>query len=213
MTTDERRPEKGLSLIELPSDYVLLDLETTGLNPAGDSIIEIGAIKVKEYDIVDTFEAFVKPPHPISYFITDLTGITNEMVKDAGSIETVLPEFMRFVGSSLVMGHNVNFDINFLYENCVRCFGYGFRNDFVDTLRLSRKLFPEEHHHRLCDLEQRFQLHNEHSHRALSDVILTNQCYDYMRSYMAENRITIEEPRARKYHRSDCRSASDHELQ
>ena len=115
MTTDERRPEKGLSLIELPSDYVLLDLETTGLNPAGDSIIEIGAIKVKEYDIVDTFEAFVKPPHPISYFITDLTGITNEMVKDAGSIETVLPEFLRFVGSSLVMGHNVNFDINFLY--------------------------------------------------------------------------------------------------
>jgi len=195
--TDERRPDKGLSLIDLPSDYVLLDLETTGLNPADDSIIEIGAIKVKEFDIVDTFTTFVKPPHRISAFISDLTGITNVMVADAGSIDSVLPEFMQFVGSSLVMGHNVNFDINFLYENCVRCLGYGFQNDFVDTLRLSRRLFPEERHHRLSDLEERFHLHNEHAHRALSDVILTNQCYDYMRRYMSEHRTTIEELRSR----------------
>lgn len=197
MATDERRPNKGLSLIELPSDYVLLDLETTGLNPVEDSIIEIGAIKVREFDITDTFVSFVRPSHRISGFITNLTGITNDMVAGAGSIETVLPAFMDFVGSSLVMGHNVNFDINFLYENCIRCFGTGFQNDFVDTLRLSRKLFPEERHHRLSDLEERFHLHNEHSHRALSDVILTNQCYDYMRRYMSEHRISLDELRNR----------------
>ena len=198
---NEQRSGKGRSLIELPSDYVLLDLETTGLNPARDRIIEIGAIKVVEYDIVDTFSTFVKPPYPISPFITSLTGITNDMVRDAGSIEMILPEFMRFVGSSLVMGHNVSFDINFLYENCVRCLGVGFVNDYVDTLRLSRRLFPQEKHHRLSDLEERFHLHNEHSHRALSDVLLTNQCYEYMRRYMDERGIAADDLQRRSSRR------------
>ncbi len=184
MQTDPRRPEKGQSLIDLPADYVLLDLETTGLDPKNDSIIEIGAVRVCDFEIVDEFSSLVRPPVPISPFITSLTGISNAMVRDADAIDTVLPAFMDFVGSSLVMGHNVNFDINFLYENCLRLFGCGFRNDFVDTLRLSRKLFPAERHHRLCDMEARFHLHNDHAHRALSDVILTKECYDAMRRHM-----------------------------
>ena len=167
MSNDPRRPEKGRSLIALPADYVLLDLETTGLDPRRDSIIEIGAVRVTGHEVMDQFSSLVRPPAPISSFITGLTGISNEMVADAGSIEAVLPGFMDFVGASLVMGHNVNFDVNFLYENCLRLFGRGFPNDFVDTLRLSRRLFPNERHHRLCDMEARFHLHNDRHTDAL----------------------------------------------
>ncbi|MBQ6196663.1 MAG: 3'-5' exonuclease [Lachnospiraceae bacterium] len=186
MSPDPRRPQKGLSLLELPCDYVLLDLETTGLDPKNDCIIEIGAVRVACHETVDRFSSLVRPPVPISSFITALTGISNSMVQDAAPIEVVLPAFMDFVGSSVVIGHNVNFDINFLYENCLRLFGHGFPNDFVDTLRLSRKLYPQERHHRLCDMEARFHLHNEQAHRALSDVILTKECYDAMRRDMEQ---------------------------
>ena len=207
MTTDPRRPEKGQSLLDLPADYVLLDLETTGLDPRSDSIIEIGAVRVRDFEVTDQFSSLVRPPVPISPFITSLTGISNEMVADAPDIGTVLPAFMDFVGSSLVMGHNVNFDVNFLYENCLRLFGCGFRNDFVDTLRLSRKLFPAERHHRLCDMEARFHLHNTNAHRALSDVILTKECYDAMRHHMEENGICAEE--LRRGVKARRRSAAD----
>lgn len=189
MSFDPRRPEKGQSLIDFPSDYVLLDLETTGLNPHNDSIIEIGAVRVNGFESVASFSSLVRPPVPISPFITDLTGISNEMVQDAQGIELVLPAFLSFVGSSLVMGHNVNFDVNFLYENCLRLFGHGFPNDFIDTLRLSRMLYPGERHHRLCDMEARFHLNNKNAHRALSDVILTKECYDAMRRHADERGI------------------------
>ena len=188
-----QREEKGCSLLELPTDYTVLDLETTGLDPTWNEIIEIGAIKIRGLDIVDTFSQLVKPSEPIDDFIAELTGITNEMVADAPTIEEVLPTFLQFVGNDVVVGHNVNFDINFLYDNCVQILGYGFTNDYVDTMRLSRRLFPEERHHRLCDLEERFNLHNEAAHRALSDVMLTNQCLDYLRRHVIDNGIDLQE--------------------
>ena len=187
-----QREEKGCSLFEIPTDYVVLDLETTGLDPTWNEIIEIGAIRVRNLDIVDTFSQLIKPSEPIDDFIAELTGITNEMVADAPSIEEVLPGFLQFVGNDIVVGHNVNFDINFLYDNCVQILGHGFTNDYVDTMRLSRRLFPEERHHRLSDLEKRFSLHNEAAHRALSDVMLTNQCLEYLRSYVLDNGIDLK---------------------
>lgn len=188
-----QREGKGQSRFEFPIDYVVLDLETTGLDPAWNEIIEIGAIRVRDLDIVDTFSQLVKPSEPIDDFITELTGITNEMVADAPSIDRVLPGFLEFVGDDIVVGHNVNFDINFLYDNCVQIFNRGFTNDYVDTMRLSRRLFPEERHHRLSDLEKRFNLHNEAAHRALSDVMLTNQCLDYLRKHVIDNGIDLQE--------------------
>lgn len=180
-------PKKGRSLLEELHDYVVLDLETTGLNPVRNEIIEVAAVKVRSGQITDSFSSLVKPERRIDSFITGLTGISNDMVADAPPIRDVLSAFLRFVEGEIVVGHNVNFDIGFLHENCRRLFGCGFSNDYVDTLRLSRKLFPEQRHHRLCDLEQRFGLHNERAHRALSDVMLTNDCYQILCRHMAES--------------------------
>ncbi len=187
-----QREEKGCSLFEIPADYTLLDLETTGLDPTWNEIIEIGAIKVRNHDIIDSFSQLVKPNIPIDDFISELTGITNEIVEDAPTIEDVLPIFLEFVGNDIVVGHNVNFDINFLYDNCLALLAHGFTNDYVDTMRLSRRLYPEEKHHRLIDLEQRFNLHNEMAHRALSDVMLTKQCFDILRKHVTENNIDLQ---------------------
>lgn len=177
-----KRPYKGNSLIEFPDDYIVLDLETTGLSPVYNEIIEVGAIKIRDGKIADQFNAFCKPENPIPYFITDLTGITNEMVKDAPSIKTVLKQVEDFVGEEIIVGHNVNFDINFIYEKNVEHFGKPFTNNFIDTMRISRKLYPELPHHRLSDLTKHLHIKQEGAHRAVDDCISTFKCFEIMKS-------------------------------
>lgn len=181
--------EKGTSLMKVLSDYVVLDLETTGLDPRSCEIIEIGAVRVVNHAVTERFSALVHPETPISPFITSLTGITNAMVAHERSVAEVLPEFLAFAGNAVVVGHNVNFDLGFLCENSLRLTGRSFTNDYIDTLRLSRRLFPNEHHHKLSDLEQRFGLHNESAHRALSDVLLTQECYEILSALGREQGI------------------------
>lgn len=165
----------------LPKDYVVFDIETTGLYPKSDQIIEIGAIKVRDNEVVEEFDTLVKPDRPVSGFITNLTGISNDDLKDARNIEEVLPEFLSFVNEDIVIGHNVSFDIGFIKENCLNLFGMIFENDYVCTMHLSRKLFPEYRHHRLCDLAERFNIRQDVAHRALADVYTTYNCYKYMK--------------------------------
>lgn len=182
---------KGQSLLALPNNYIVIDLETTGLDPKWNDIIEFGAIRVEENTIVDSFSALVNPGYEIDEFITELTGITNEMLALAPTITKILPGFLDFIGESVVIGHNVNFDINFLYDNCVAGLNRPFQNSFIDTMRMSRRLFPEERHHRLCDLIERMGIGVTVFHRALSDVEQTNRCYLYMKQYMTDNCIDI----------------------
>lgn len=186
------RPYKGESLLCAPEEYVVIDLETTGLNPKNDSIIEFGAVHVVRDTVVDTFSRLVNPNRRINYFITQLTGITNEMLSSEEDISLILPEFLEFVGDRIVMGHNVNFDVNFVYENCHRVISKPFRNDFIDTMRLSRRLFPEHKHHKLSDLIERFCVGESVEHRALGDAMQTNECFIYMKRYMQENDISFE---------------------
>lgn len=173
------------SMLKLPIDYTVIDFETTGLSPLDNEIIEIGAVAVRNSTVVDSFSMLVKPRVPISPFISSLTGITNEAVKNAPNIENCLPELLDFIGDDVVIGHNVTFDLGFLNAACERCTGRSFPNDYVDTLRISRKLYPQERHHRLCDLEKRFGLKNDSAHRALSDVMLTYECYRIMQQHVA----------------------------
>src|SRR5699024_10886253 len=100
------------------------------------------AIKVKNNKIVSKFNSLVKPQNEIDDYITELTGITNEMVKDAPTIEEILPDFMDYIGNDILIGHNVNFDINFIYDNLYRNKFNVLTNDFIDTMRISRKLLP-----------------------------------------------------------------------
>ncbi len=170
------RPNKGKSLLSFPRDYVVIDLETTGLSPMYDEIIECSAIRVVGGAIVDTFSALVKPTGRIEPHIVELTGITNEMVSTADGIATVLPRYLDFIGRSIVVAHNANFDVNFLYDAAERL-NCTFHNSFVDTMRLSKALCTELPNHKLATLSAFLQVENTQAHRALSDCYCTNTCY------------------------------------
>ena len=172
---------KGKSLLACVEDYTVIDLETTGLSPSVCEIIECAAVKVRGGEVVESYARLVRPYIAVPAFITGLTGISNLMLRDEADIETVLPEFLDFIGDDIVVGHNVGFDINFLCAAARRMCGDEFANDYIDNMRLSRRLFPQERHHRLMDLEQRFGLHNERAHRALADTVLTQQCYERLK--------------------------------
>lgn len=166
------RTNKGKSIIEIPENYIVLDLETTGFDPDFSEIIEVGALKVSNGKVIDEFSSLVKPEEEIDEFITKLTGITNAMVADAPAYDVVLKDLYDFIGNDLIVGFNTSFDINFIYD-----FGENinliFNNDYVDVMRFARKLLPELPHHRLKDMPKALDFEITESHRALSDCYTT----------------------------------------
>lgn len=188
-----KRIEKGNSLIDFPDSYCVIDIETTGLDPEYDEIIEVGAIKVEDGQVVDEFASLVKPSEPISDFISELTGITNKMLKKAPSAYDILPAFFQFVGKSIVVGHNVNFDINFLYDNNMMLFNKAMDNDFIDTMRISRRLLNDLPHHRLRDLVDYYELSDIGAHRVLSDCMQTHYALCKLRNDAVAKFGTVEE--------------------
>ena len=186
------REQKGNSLIEFPNKYIAFDIETTGLDPMYDEIIEIGAIKIENGKEVEVFSTLVKPKYEIDEFISELTGITNEMVKESPSIDAVLPKFIDFIKDSIILGHNVNFDINFIYDNLIKCDMNPITNDFIDTLRLSRKLLPELKHHRLSDLADYYNINTVGSHRSLKDVRMTIEVYNNFKKLALEKYSNVD---------------------
>lgn len=164
---------KGKSLVTFPTDYVVFDIETTGLDTRYDDIIELSAVKVSGDTVLDTFTTLINPEHPLDEFIVAFTGITDAMLADAPVIDEALHGFIEFVGDSVIVGHNVNFDINFIYDNYKRIADKDLTNDFVDTLRLARFILKDLDHHRLGDLVDYFNLGYTVEHRGLSDTHLT----------------------------------------
>lgn len=187
MSESAERKNKGESIIDFPKDYVVIDLETTGLMPDFDEIIEIAALKIENGNITDTFQQLVKPESEIGSFIEKLTGITNEMLSTAPKINEVLPLFDKFIGDSIAVGHNVNFDVNFLYDNYVNVLDKPFSNNFIDTMRISRKIYPELSHHRLKDIVQHLDIAENGYHRALKDCEYTYKCYQSMENTVMQN--------------------------
>lgn len=175
------RKGKGKSLIELPNNYVCIDLETTGFSPQYDEIIEIAAFKVKDREIIDKFYTLVKPSFEIDSYIQELTHITNEMLENAPAIEAVLHLLIEFISDEVLVGHNVSFDVNFIYDNYLKIFNECFSNNYVDTMRLSKKLYPELPHHRLKDLIKLFDVKIEGAHRAFYDAGATMICFEHLR--------------------------------
>ncbi len=172
---------KGNSLIAFPDDYTVFDIETTGFDPNNDEIIEIAAIRVRNNTVKECFTSLVKPNNEVSAFVANLTGITNEMLETAEDIKSVLSQFIDFVGTDIVVGHNVSFDINFINNNSVKCFQKAFCNDYVDTLRLSRKYVQGAEDHKLQTLIQYFNIESDTAHRALADCYSTQKLYDNLR--------------------------------
>lgn len=179
--TKKERVDKGKSCIAFPQDFTVIDTETTGLEPQFDEIIEIAAMRVRDGKVVATFETLVKPSKPIDAFIENLTGITNEMLSLAPSAVDVIPAALSFLGDDVLVGHNVNFDINFLYDCAERYCGKTVRNDFVDTMRISRKVLPELKHHRLKDIAKYYNTEQPIAHRAIAECETTLRCVEHLR--------------------------------
>lgn len=127
----------------------------------------------------------IESKHLISDFIEDLTGITNDMLLVAPSAKDVIPRFVDFIATDIIVGHNVNFDINFLYDDCEQC-GLTLKNDFVDTMRIARKLFPDMPHHRLSDVAEHLGIAQETAHRAEADALVTTACYEAMKQQISQ---------------------------
>ena len=134
---------KGKSLLSVVDDYTIVDLETTGFSAEYNHIIEVGCIKFRNGVEIERYQSLVKPPEPIPYVIECMTGIHNEDVANSATFSDIGMEIWNFLKDEVVVGHNINFDINFLYDNFQRVFQLEFQNDFIDTLRLSRMLLPD----------------------------------------------------------------------
>ncbi len=187
------RPGKGYSLLAFPKDYICIDLETTGFEPEFDEIIELSAIKVSSNGSSSVFTQLVKPTEELDEYIQNLTGISNEMLANAPSIEEVLPKFIDFVGDAILVGHNTSFDIRFVYDNYFKLTEKPFKNDYVDTLRLSRILCPDLKHHRLKDLVKHFNLNVNGEHRALFDCETTIMVFEKLKELAIEQYGSVED--------------------
>lgn len=155
---------------------VFLDLETTGANAATDRITEIGLVEV-DGGQVSRWSTLVNPQQPIPRFIQHLTGISDQMVKDAPLIDTVLDTVRSRLDGGLFIAHNARFDYGFLNNACMRA-GLGLPNEVLCTVRLSRRLFPAERRHNLDTLIERHQLITGDRHRALADADLLWQLWN-----------------------------------
>lgn len=172
---------------QIINNYCVLDTETTGLSSYYDEIIEIGILKVRDNKIVDRYSQLIKPDYEIDPFITSLTGITNDMVKDMPVIDSVMSDVLSFIGGDVIIGHNTSFDIRFLNAG----FNIELENKYMDTMQFAKKLFPELNHHRLSDLTSYLGLSNN-EHRSIADCIATKELYDSIKDTMDKRGLEIQ---------------------
>lgn len=171
------------------SSFVVFDLETTGLNKNSCAITEIGAVKIVNGKIVDQFSTFVNPQMPIPQNIVELTGITDEMVKNAPLINDAIPKFLDFCKDSILVAHNANFDIGFIkkaFENLKIPFEFG----FLDTVMLGRCLFTELPNHKLNTLSKHLNIVLVNHHRAVDDAKATAEIFIKMLEILEDKSIT-----------------------
>ena len=170
---------------DLDTTYCVLDLETTGFSFRTEKITEIGIMKVKDGQVIDEFSCFVNPEKPIPQRVVEVTNITDEMVKDAETIDKVFPKLIEFVGDSVLVAHNADFDIGFLKYNAKEL-GYTLNNTYLDTLRLSKELFPDFKKYKLGLIAEKLGIKVEVAHRALDDVDTTVKVFNVMLDMLKE---------------------------
>ena len=178
--------EKGQ---DLEGTYVVFDIETTGFSAVTDRIIEIGAVKVEDGKITDKFSTFVNPKRPIPFRITELTSITDEMVIGSPDIETILPQFIEFIGDAVLVAHNASFDVGFIEQNCKR---QKIEADFtyVDTVALARVLLPALNRFKLDTVAKALNISLENHHRAVDDAGCTAEIFVKFVQMLKERELT-----------------------
>ena len=166
-------------------EYVVFDIETTGFSSKNDKIIEIGAVKLKDGEIVDSFSTFVDPKVNIPYKITELTSITQNMVNGQPTIDEVLPKFMEFVGDSVLVAHNAAFDVGFIKKNLMDM-GKTLKNPVMDTVPLARYLYPDLKKVKLNLVAKHLGISLENHHRAVDDAKATAEILKFSFKKMKE---------------------------
>lgn len=183
---------------QLPDSYVAVDLETTGLSPEEDGILEIGAVKVEHGKVTDTFCTFVDPGRDILEKISRLTGITNAMVKGQKTPEEAFLQFCQFCGQADLMGHNLLFDYSFLKVQAVRQ-KLSFEKKGIDTLRIARGILQGNESKSLANLCACFQIDRTRAHRALDDALAAHYLYCCLKERSEEKQESLFDPRPLMY--------------
>lgn len=162
-------------------DYVVYDLETTGISCQYDEVIEISAIRVRDGHPVETFTQLVNPGRPIPYGASSVNHIYDAMVRDKPHFREALAEFLAFIGDDVLVGHNIKrFDMNFIYRDCQRYFGKTIDNDYIDTLHMAKACFPDWKHRKLENLAEYYGISTQGAHRALQDCHMNQQVFELM---------------------------------
>lgn len=170
---------------EIDTTYCVLDLETTGFSAVNEKITEVGIMKVKNGEVLDEFSCFVNPEKHIPERVSEVTNITDDMVKDAQTIDQVFPKILEFLGDSVIVAHNANFDVGFLKQNA-KVLGYDFDYTYLDTLSLAKDLFPDYKKYKLGKIAENLGIKVEVAHRALDDVDTTVKVFKIMLEMLKE---------------------------
>ncbi len=183
---DMEEQRRGRRLSGYRQDYVVFDLETTGLSPVTDAIIEISAVKVRGGKVTDSFSTLVNPGRKIPAAASRVNGITDRMVADAPCLKEALERFLPFIRGEILVGHNIHsFDMKFLDQAVREFYKKELDNDYIDTLFMARSCLKELDHHRLVDVAACFHISTEGAHRALSDCMMNQKCFEEMGKRMA----------------------------
>ncbi len=161
------------------TNYIVLDLETTGLHPHQSAITEIAAIKFDGNQVLDSFHTLINPQRTISAGITRLTGITNAMVADAPFIQEVMPLFQDFLQGDIIVGHNVSFDFRFLNHYHYLSFQEYLNNETICTMKLARRYLSSLPNKKLMTVCEYLGIENSQAHRAMSDARATLEVFQY----------------------------------
>lgn len=159
-------------------DYVVFDLETTGLEPETSKIIEIGALKYRNNELVEEFSVLINPECKIPSIITEITGIKDEDVVNKKTIKEVLPEFILFIEDLPLIAHNSSFDLSFIEENIHSLKLNPLKNKNIDTLEIAKTYIPKAYNYKLETLKKFFKLEYG-SHRSVDDCKTTHYVYQY----------------------------------
>lgn len=154
--------------------FVAVDVETTGLSPVANELIEVSAIKYKGVEKIDTFSTLIRPKTNIPYRITQITGITNQMVRKSPVVEEIMPQLIEFIADYPIVAHNANFDYQFLQSHSNHSFS---KNRVIDTVQIGRKLYPNLPNHKLGTIAKQIGITEDGFHRAEFDCECCAQIY------------------------------------
>ncbi len=185
LAPDKKSSVKNSKGQSIDTTYCVLDLETTGFSPMTEKITEIGIMKLQGGKVIDEFSCFVNPQKPIPARVVEVTNITDDMVKDAKTIDKVFPELIEFIDGCVLVAHNAEFDMNFLKHNALEL-GYEFDYTYLDTLSLAKELFPNYKTYKLGRIAKNLGIIVEVAHRALDDVGTTVKIFNVMLEKLKE---------------------------